>query len=98
MRIIISGAGIAGLAAAGFLLQQGFTPVIIEKTAEWSEVGYGISLWGNGIKMRQGLGLDEKLIKKGRKIDKWRRRKFSITNTATSVLPWSPFRKEGRKE
>lgn len=81
MKILISGGGIAGLATAGFLLQQGFEPVIVEKASEWSKIGYGISLWGNGIKMIQGLGLDEKLIKKGIKIDKW-----TIRNSQDDVL------------
>lgn len=81
MKVIISGAGIAGLATAGFLLQQGIEAVIVEKASEWSKIGYGISLWGNGIKMLQGLGLDEKLMEKGIKIDKW-----MIRNSRGDVL------------
>lgn len=71
MKVIISGGGIAGLATAGFLMQQGIEPVIIEKTKEWSKIGYGISLWGNGVKMMQALGLDEKMFNKGTVIKNW---------------------------
>lgn len=81
MKIIISGGGIAGLATAGFLLQQGIEAVIVEKAAQWSKLGYGISLWGNGVKMMQALGLDERLMQKGIIIDKW-----AIRNTRNELL------------
>lgn len=71
MEVIISGGGIAGLATAGFLMQQGIKPILIEQAKQWSKAGYGIALWGNGMKMMQALGLDEKLIKKGLIIDSW---------------------------
>lgn len=81
MKVIISGGGIAGLATAGFLMQQGIQPVIIEKAKKWSRIGYGISLWGNGIKMMQALGLDDMLFKKGRKIESW-----TIRDNSNEVL------------
>lgn len=51
MRVLISGAGIAGLALAGFLKAQGVEPVVVEKAQAWSRLGYGIALWGNGVRL-----------------------------------------------
>lgn len=71
MRVLIAGAGIAGLALAGFLKEQGLEPVIVEKAKVWSRVGYGIALWGNGIRILERLGLAEAFYAKGDRIDAW---------------------------
>ena len=71
MRILISGAGIAGLALAGFLKEQGIEPVLLEKAQAWSRVGYGIALWGNGIRILERLGLAEKFYATGERIEAW---------------------------
>jgi len=46
--VLIVGGGIAGLALAGFLAQQGREPTVVER-ASWRRTGYGIGLWGEGI-------------------------------------------------
>lgn len=71
MRILILGAGIAGLALAGFLKAQGLEPVIVEKAKAWSRLGYGITLWGNGIHMLERLGLADQFYAVGDRIDAW---------------------------
>lgn len=45
MRILIVGAGIAGLTLAAFLKQRGLNPVVIEKCESFGSVGYMLGLW-----------------------------------------------------
>lgn len=71
MRLLISGAGVAGLALAGFLHEQGIEPALVEKATEWERVGYGIALWGNGIRILQALGLEERFYAEGERIERW---------------------------
>ena len=65
MRILICGGGIAGLTLASFLLQKGIKPVVIDKRAK-NEVnkGFGVSIWHNGQKILEKLGLNEDFKKK----------------------------------
>ena len=71
MRILISGAGIAGLALAGFLREHGIEPALVEKAQAFGRVGYGIALWGNGIRILQALGLEERFYAEGERIERW---------------------------
>lgn len=71
MRTLIVGGGIAGLSLASFLKQRGLEPVIVEQAEKWSRIGYGISLWGNGIKILQTLDLGEKFLSEGAQIEEW---------------------------
>ena len=51
------GAGIGGLTAALALRRFGHHPVVVEQTSQLRPVGAGISLWPNGIKVLNLLGL-----------------------------------------
>jgi len=57
MKVILIGAGIAGLASAIALRQAGIDVEIYEKVSELGEVGAGISLWANAIRALDYLGL-----------------------------------------
>jgi 2-polyprenyl-6-methoxyphenol hydroxylase-like FAD-dependent oxidoreductase len=59
LRVLIVGAGVAGLTLAGLLEQRGFAPVVVEKEREPSpgELGYVIRLWPAGSRVLKGLGL-----------------------------------------
>lgn len=61
MKILISGGGIAGLAAAIFLHKAGHELKVIDKAASFQKLGYGISLKGFGIQIMHQLGLLEEL-------------------------------------
>ncbi len=65
MRILIIGGGIAGLTLAGLLLKRGFNPKLIERTPQYSKVGYVIVLWPSGSRILKGLGVYEKLLEEG---------------------------------
>jgi 2-polyprenyl-6-methoxyphenol hydroxylase-like FAD-dependent oxidoreductase len=59
MKILIVGAGLSGLALAGFLERCGVDVVIIEKRSNWEHEGYSLGLWNNGRAILEKLGLGE---------------------------------------
>jgi salicylate hydroxylase len=60
-RVLVAGAGIGGLALAGLLQRRGFEVVVCEQSAELAEVGAGIQLSPNAVKVLRALGLDDDL-------------------------------------
>lgn len=56
-RILISGAGVAGLTAAYWLKKYGFEPVIIEHAPSLREGGYMIDFWGLGFDVAERMGI-----------------------------------------
>lgn len=65
MKIIIIGAGIGGLTTGIALKRFGHQVTIYEQTAKILPVGAAISLWSNGVKCLNYLGLTEKLANIG---------------------------------
>jgi 2-polyprenyl-6-methoxyphenol hydroxylase-like FAD-dependent oxidoreductase len=55
--ILISGAGIAGLALAYWLKKYGFNPVIVEKGPSLRKGGYMIDFWGIGFDVAERMGI-----------------------------------------
>jgi salicylate hydroxylase len=60
-RILIVGAGIGGLAAAGALARQGCEVVVCERATELGEVGAGLQLGPNAVKVLRALGIEKRL-------------------------------------
>lgn len=60
-RIAVIGAGIGGLAAACALRQRGFEVEVYERAAELGEVGAGLQLGPNAIKVLRALGIEAPL-------------------------------------
>ena len=58
MKIIISGAGIGGLTAALCFLHHGHDVIVLEKAPELGEVGAGIQVSPNAMKVFEALGVD----------------------------------------
>jgi 2-polyprenyl-6-methoxyphenol hydroxylase-like FAD-dependent oxidoreductase len=58
LRILVAGAGIAGLGAARALRQHGFAVDVAEREPAWSHTGAGIYLPGNAVRALQVLGLE----------------------------------------
>ncbi|MCM6775597.1 FAD-dependent monooxygenase [Nocardia sp. CDC159] len=56
-RILVVGAGIAGLSLAAALRQRGIHPTVIEKTPRYGDVGYVIGLWPMGRRVLEQLDL-----------------------------------------
>jgi FAD-dependent urate hydroxylase len=61
LRVAIVGGGIGGLATALALRIFGHDPVVLEQTVELRPIGAGISLWPNGIKVLNLLGLSRQI-------------------------------------
>jgi len=57
MKAIIVGGGIGGLATALALGQRGWQVEVLERAAEFGEVGAGLSLWPNALRALDLLGV-----------------------------------------
>ncbi|HKA71670.1 MAG TPA: FAD-dependent monooxygenase [Xanthobacteraceae bacterium] len=60
-RVAVIGAGIGGLTAAAALRAQSFDVVVHERAAELGEVGAGLQLGPNAVKVLRALGLEDAL-------------------------------------
>lgn len=58
LRILVVGAGIAGLGAARAIRQRGLTAHVVERVPAWSHTGAGIYLPGNAARALRALGLE----------------------------------------
>src|SRR4051794_12402627 len=61
MKVLIVGAGIGGLTTAIALRRAGIDATVFEQTPELGEVGAGISLWPNAIKVLRRLGVGDEV-------------------------------------
>ncbi|MBU3672144.1 MAG: FAD-binding protein [Sinobacteraceae bacterium] len=61
MKVLIAGAGLGGLTAAACLMQRGHTVRIFEQAPELGEVGAGIQLSANAVKVMDSIGLRNQL-------------------------------------
>jgi salicylate hydroxylase len=59
--VIVAGAGIAGLCVALVLRRHGIDVRIFEQSPELTQVGAGIQISANGIRVLRWLGLDEEM-------------------------------------
>jgi salicylate hydroxylase len=57
LRVAVIGAGIGGLTAAIALQAKGFDVQVYDQVRELSEIGAGVSLGGNGMRVLDALGL-----------------------------------------
>lgn len=65
MRILISGAGIAGPALAYWLSKHGFQPTLVERAPRLRTGGYVIDFWGAGYDIAEQMGLVPTLKERG---------------------------------
>ena len=71
-RILIVGAGLAGLALARALAQAGFDPQLIERAGGWEDAGSGMYLPANGVRALRALGLGQALAARAAPIPRQR--------------------------
>lgn len=92
MKVLIVGGGIGGLSAAISLQQQGHDTVICklrwrhslprscsatdERVKESKPIGAAISVWSNGIKVLNALGLSQQVAQHGGRMDEMAYRWF----------------------
>jgi 2-polyprenyl-6-methoxyphenol hydroxylase-like FAD-dependent oxidoreductase len=72
MRVLISGAGIAGPALAFWLQRFGHEATIVERSPNLRTGGYIIDFWGVGYEVAEKMGLGPKLKEVGYKVDEVR--------------------------
>lgn len=65
LRVAVVGGGIGGAAAARALLQRGFEVDVFEQAAKLCEVGAGVALAPNGVRMLRRLGCGEAVGRRG---------------------------------
>lgn len=68
-KIIIIGGGIGGLCTAIGLQQNGFDVTVHEKVKKLGEVGAGLTLWSNAVKVLRALGVADTVINAGSKVN-----------------------------
>jgi FAD-dependent urate hydroxylase len=71
-RILIVGAGLAGLALARALTQAGFAPRLVERAGAWEDAGTGMYLPANGVRALRTLGLEGAVAARGTPIPRQR--------------------------
>src|SRR5919204_3678993 len=65
MRVLISGAGIAGPTLAYWLARHGMTPTIVERAPRLRTGGYIIDFWGAGFEVARRMDLVPELLRAG---------------------------------
>ena len=62
MRVLISGAGIAGLTVAYWLRRHGFTPTIVERAPSLLTGGYKIDVRGTALQVLERMGIHDAVV------------------------------------
>lgn len=83
--ILVAGGGIAGPAVALFLKKAGFNPVVFEAHARASDIGGGLQVAPNGMRVLGQLGLTAPILKAGVESAE-----FSFENQSGRVLACIP--------
>jgi FAD-dependent urate hydroxylase len=70
LDVIVVGAGIGGLTAAVALLGEGQRVRVVDQVRELRPTGAGISLWSNGVKVLDALGLGPAIAAVGGRMER----------------------------
>jgi salicylate hydroxylase len=89
--VAIVGGGIGGTAAAHALLRHAIDVCVYEQAPALSEVGAGVALQPNGIRMLRQLGLGAELLRCGAR---WRDPQFRRRDGSYIASMWPPERGE----
>lgn len=96
LKAIVIGAGIGGLTAGIALKQAGYDVEIYERVQTLRPVGAGISLWANGIKVLNQLGLGDEIAAIGGEMNRMEYR--SHQNHPLSQIDLQPlFQRVGQR-
>jgi salicylate hydroxylase len=94
LRVAIIGGGIGGIAAANALLQRGLEVRVYEQAAALTEVGAGLAIQPNGLRMLRRLGFGADVARWGAR---WTDPQFRHPD-GTLIAPMWPADAEGRIE
>lgn len=70
LKVVIIGAGMGGLTTGIALRQAGYEVEIYDRVSELRPAGAGISLWSNGVKVLNRLGLGKEIARIGGQMDR----------------------------
>jgi FAD binding domain len=87
LRVAIVGGGIGGAAAAHALLRRGIAVGLYQEAPGLSEVGAGVALQPNGIRMLRQLGLGSELLRWGAR---WSDPQFRRPDGSYIASMWPP--------
>ena len=87
MKISIIGGGITGLTTALALRKVGLASIVHERAAELNEVGAGILMQPNALKILDWLGIKNQLLEAGTELDR-----MEITDS--SLKPFKKLKNE----
>ncbi|WP_067181450.1 FAD-dependent monooxygenase [Microtetraspora niveoalba] len=65
LDVVVVGGGIGGLATAVALHRSGLRVAVLERAAEFTEVGAGLSLWPNAMRALAAIGLADRVVALG---------------------------------
>lgn len=89
LKVVVIGAGIGGLTAGIALKQAGYEVEVYDRVSELRPAGAGISLWSNGVKVLNRLGLGDKMAAIGGQMDVMEYR--SLNGTLLNHIPLQPL-------
>lgn len=89
LKAIVIGSGMGGLTAAIALKQAGYTVELYDRVRELRPAGAGISLWSNGVKVLNRLGLGQEIARIGGQMD--RMTYYSKTGESLTDFSLSPL-------
>jgi len=87
LRVAIVGGGIGGAAAASALTQRGVAVRLFEQAPALAEVGAGVALQPNGVRMLRQLGLGKALLRWGAR---WLDPQFRRSDGSFIAAMWPP--------
>ena len=71
VRVVVVGGGIGGLSAALALRTAGAEVSVYEQAAELGEVGAGVGLFSNSMRILQRLGVADSVMRRAAPINGW---------------------------
>jgi 2-polyprenyl-6-methoxyphenol hydroxylase-like FAD-dependent oxidoreductase len=69
MRVLIAGAGIAGLTLSALLRQKGIKPQIVDRASDFAQAGYMLGLFPMGNRVLHGLGAFDAFVRRSEPMD-----------------------------
>jgi 2-polyprenyl-6-methoxyphenol hydroxylase-like FAD-dependent oxidoreductase len=87
LQVAIVGGGIGGVAAANALLQRGIEVRLYEQAPALTEVGAGVAIQPNGVRMLRRLGFGDDLIRWGAR---WVDPQFRRPDGTYAAAMWPP--------
>lgn len=89
LKVIIVGAGIGGLTAGIAMAKAGYDIEIYDRVSDLRPAGAGISLWSNGVKVLNRLGLGKEIAAIGGQMDRMEYR--SVTGEVLNHIDLLPL-------